>query len=463
MRRCCAIVLALAWLLPGAAVAAAPSDPLYADATGPGGALARIGWSGIGLPDDPAAQPERGYGVGVPLIVIDTGVVMRDIEAPDGVAEFAGGAEVDLASGRCEAPRNGRSTFLPWPDGDIEDRAGHGTTVASLAAGRVNGTFTVGVAPYAQLVVLSIGPFRAPGLEARLRCALTAAARVIAVRGGTGVVNLSMDIADNHIPPARFARLIAPVVRAGGLVVVAAGNGDEVGSQAVVPHTLAVGVEEPGGLRDRHIDVLAPGAGPGIHVVSADGRDLGAESEAMTSWSAALVSGAAASLISSTWWTPQQTLWRLRGGRGGTARTIDLRPGSLASAVPTADDEVEPNDSLLDATSEIPGLGDARGAPQPRLLCRSARCAPVNGIASQTDDPVDVWVVEPPRGRTVCATVATARRGGLASTIRRQRIGRKVVYVVTVRAKAGLVAYRLTPRLCSGEARVTIARLPARG
>ncbi len=357
----------------------------------------------------------------MPVVVIDTGVVTRPVADANGASEFSEGLDVDKDSGRCTSSRRWR----PRADEDfdaslIDDADGHGTTVASLAVGPANGVYTVGVAPNATLLVLKVADDRRhlDNLSAVLRaCALPRAANAIAAAGGAGVINISLGLSASD---RETAAMIAPVVRAGALVVAAAGHpGGAVAQPARASHVLAVGVPAAGW--PALVDVVAPGAGPGVRVVRSTGayESVSPAEPGDTSWASAVSGGAAAYLLSRTPGTAQQIAWRLRLGASGmrSAPMIDLR--RAVAMVAPADDEIEPNDSIALATRTF-AIDGALGTPWTGQ-CRTRRCDSFAGIASRNDDPVDVWVVRTPRG---AGSARRSRRAAARSARRSRASGR---------------------------------------
>jgi len=419
--------------------AADPLDPLYADAvqtaSAPHGWLARLDWDWLTL--QRAATSERAFPT---IAVVDSGV---DVDHP----EFAGNLDMieadsrDCSTGRALTPGPGMRRL----DDLDTDAPGHGTTVAGLAAAPANGDGMVGASPFSSLLVERIAPRGLGGLD----CALAQVGRALAGRGLL-VVNLSLDYGATPTGPARTrAAAIARIVRAGGLVVAAAGNRDplvhaRVAYPAALLHTLTVGDSEGvAAVRLTPPDLLAPGGGVSFPDVATG--EWRTREQPTTSWATALASGAAAALwgahpeaVDGAGLTAQQVAWLLRRGASNSGRyrtstgfgVISLER-SMALVAP-ADDEIEPNDRGAD-------LG-AAGA-QLTLACPGSRCGlEVHGLLARNDDEVDVWKVR--TDRPVCARVR-ATSGRVARVPRVARAG-GAVFVTVRRGSTPLAAYTLT-------------------
>jgi subtilisin family serine protease len=179
----------------------------------------------------------------ITIAVIDTGA---DLAAPDLAAK---------TPSRWNVRSGGR---------DVADRHGHGTFVASLAAGSVsNGEGMAGFGGDARLLVVKAG-----GADGRLTDLEEADAIVYAVRKGAKVINISLGGVTTS-PVEREA--IDFAVRRGVLVVAAAGNGYERGNAVEYPAALlrdrglAVGASTRAGTRaafsstGAHVALAAPG------------------------------------------------------------------------------------------------------------------------------------------------------------------------------------------------------------
>jgi subtilisin family serine protease len=179
----------------------------------------------------------------VTIAVIDTGA---DLGAPDIAAKTPSHWNVRSA---------GR---------DVSDRHGHGTFVASLAAGSItNGEGIAGFGGDARLLVVKAG-----GSDGRLTDVEEADAIVYAVRKGAKVINLSLG---GPTTSAVERRAVDFALRRGVLVVAAAGNTYEQGNGLEYPAALlrerglAVAASTPLGTRasfsstGAHVALAAPG------------------------------------------------------------------------------------------------------------------------------------------------------------------------------------------------------------
>jgi subtilisin family serine protease len=275
--------------------------------------------------------------------------------------------------------------------GNVQDGDGHGTVVSALAAAPANGEGMVGVSPESNLLMVRVRTDPLVGVN----CALDWLARYAARSSSLLVVNLSLD--DLDASTARRTRL-ARLVSEGALVVAATGNDGPsrpIGSPARLPHVLAVGDDEAvERRRGPQLDLLAPGAG--FRVPDAGRGDWKQVTRPFTSWSSAVVSGAAALVwgLRREELTAQQVAWLLRQGASGRGRwrasdgfgTVSVK-GALATRRIPADDEWEVNDTPLQAWRS--------GAPSGG--CRRSTC---HGLAGTTDDPQDWWPVRRRATRT---------------------------------------------------------------
>ncbi|MCW2925111.1 MAG: putative in [Thermoleophilia bacterium] len=330
---------------PAAGEVAAP-DPAQSLSWG----LESLRWSAVAA--EASASTAR------PIAVLDTGFDLAHpaFAAADGTTRFT-------------KVWNATTTTMSVPDD-----AGHGTAVASMAGGtHVAGSAAVGVAPTAPLIGVRIA-------DENGRIYVSAEVRAIrwAVANGAGVINLSVG---SQSPSTAEHAAIADALRAGVVVVAAAGNDGDQGVGAIdypaaYPEVIAVGAidrddDVPG--FSSHGATLALAA-PGVDVDVA--RSGGAwRTWSGTSFAAPAVAGAASILGGMRPdWTPAQ----VRAALVETARDIDVdgwdeRSGSgaldLAAAVewtlaapPAADDPVHAAAAPAAAT---PGPAAATVEPAP--------------------------------------------------------------------------------------------------
>ncbi len=342
-------------------------DPLL----GQQGFLTQIGWTA------PAARGRR------PLVaVLDTGV---DASDPDLAGVVLTGAARSFVDGTAAGT----------------DPDGHGTSVAGIIAARTgNGVGGAGVAA-ARILPVTIadadGRTTPAALVKGLRYATARGARVINISfGGRGY-------------SAAEQRAIDDAVRAGALVVVAAGNdGGSAGGPAypgAYRQVLTVGALGPGGralaLSERGPQVAI--AAPGKNIASIPPRALpgiaaaGLVRRTGTSMAAAIVSGAAARIIARhPRWSAQQVRAVLRetardvppaGDDLSTgAGALDLRAALAAPAPPVEDPE--PNDDTVLAA----GTPAIRVGAAPRVLL---------GRTGSTSDPRDGFPVVLAAGESI--------------------------------------------------------------
>lgn len=183
----------------------------------------------FGLTGDGDGDPETFTEKDTTIAILDTGI-------DAGHVEFAGGKVIgwrDFVNGRAE----------PYDD------HGHGTHVASIAAGRGVGTAT-GVAPGAALVGLKVlgrnGAGRTRDIAAALQYCVDERERL-----GIRVANLSLGSEGSSDGNDFGSRMVQRAVAAGIVVVVAAGNEGPgtrtIGSPAAAPDAITVGsMADPG-------------------------------------------------------------------------------------------------------------------------------------------------------------------------------------------------------------------------
>ncbi len=221
----------------------------------------------------------RSKGAGVVVAVVDTGV---DATHPDLAGRVL--REIDLLPG-----------VTPLPE-----QNGHGTRVASLIAGALNGVGMAGVAPQAGILPVSALDPAGYGDSSTVAKGIIAA-----TNAGARVINLSLGGPDRD--PV-LDKACAYAFSKGAVVVAAAGNsfqwGNEVQYPAASPNVLAVASVDRTGNPSafsntgRHIDLAAPGEAvlAAIPVVAPSNAMYDVESG--TSFAAPHVSGALALVLS---------------------------------------------------------------------------------------------------------------------------------------------------------------------
>ncbi len=246
-----------------APVAAAPivPDPLFPS---------QWNMPAVGIPDAWSSS----LGAGVVVAVIDTGV---DATHPDLAGRVL--PEIDLLPEVTPAP----------------EQNAHGTRVASLIAGGLDGVGMTGVAPQSGILPVSALDPAGFGDSSTVARAIIAAADA-----GARVINLSLGGPD---PDPVLDEACAYAFAKGAVVVAAGGNsyssGNWVQYPAASPHVLGVastdGAGNPSAFSNTgpHIDLAAPGEG-----ILAAVPGAGYSTESGTSFSAPHVSGAAALVLS---------------------------------------------------------------------------------------------------------------------------------------------------------------------
>ena len=337
-------------------------------------------------------------GPGVPIAIVDSGV---DPTQPD----FAGRPNTTFLN---DQTTSGREEY-------------HGTAVASVAAAPDNGFALDGVYPQAVLAVWDASP-SAFGITD-----FAAIAGIQAVSAHCpAVINLSFGSTN---PDPGLQDAILDAVRQGCLVVAAAGNSGDEGSPttypAAWPHVLTVAATDendavaPFSTASPATDVAAPGTGFVADVPTTRSPNGYQDGFAGTSFSAPLVSAAAAWV-----WTvrPALTVSQLSQILRSTARDIgppgfdnssgwgiiDI-PGALAAPTPP-NDPFEPNDDI----SEVkPGSLFAEG--QPPLTTPARPGIRIAATLDTGDDPRDVYRLWVPAKRYVHVTVTS--RGNAAARL----------------------------------------------
>ena len=305
-------------------------------------------------------------GTGIGIAVLDTGV-----------------SEVDELAGRVVG-----GVDLTWEQDGV-DSYGHGTPVASLAAGS-----TTGVAPGAHVVPVKIAGEDGMTDIARLLIGLDWIARH-AGEYDIRVVNLSLGST-----PIAVDLVDAAVQRLwdlGLVVVVAAGNDgpDTLGTPAGNTHVITVGATQGQDTKSINDDVIAPWSANGVDVdgnakpdVVAPGQSVvaagsigswaydehpeghlgdGLQRVSGTSFSTGLVSGAAALILDAhPDWTPDEVLGQLvETGRRTTG--TDAPTPRLHRAVDTTSPVVANGDASETTEAALQELMDL-GPPDPITL-----------------------------------------------------------------------------------------------
>ncbi len=342
---------------------------------------------------DPLASPDLSYhlraigadraeppGRGFPITILDSGI---DLGHPD----FAARPDTVLLNPQ----------FVSGPDGDDY----HGTEVATMAAGAVNGVGGEGVYPQALVRVYDVRDDLSDdavieGIEA-------------AIKAGPSVINLSLG---GPAPSRSLYEATLRALAAGSLVVASSGNELEEGNPtlypAAFPHVLTVGASNRASLptdfssSSPAIDLIAPGEElPFQDPLDATNHYL----IAGTSFSAPIVAAAAAWVrtVRGTMSVGQlSNLIRFSardlGRPGFDERTgygvLDI-PAALAAPLPRKDPQ-EPNDDISHVVS-----GGVFATAKPLASVR------FEALLDQVEDPRDVYRVALPAGRVLTAKVTS--------------------------------------------------------
>lgn len=322
-------------------------------------------------------------GPGVPIVVIDGAV---DATQP----AFTGRANTTYLD----------SPSLAGPD-DY-----HATAVASLAAAPDSGGFT-GVYPQAVLELWDAGRGE-DGIDA----GSAAQGIVTASKHCPAVINLSFGGTE---PNPEVQSAILHAVRAGCLIVAAAGNsgldGDPPTYPASYAHVLAVGATDeqnapaPFSSSGDWVDLAAPGTDMSADVPLSHDASGVSTGLAGTSFAAPLVSAAAAWI-----WTVRPNLsasqvaalLRESAQPVGSQR-FDPKTGygvldiAAALALPApVNDPSEPNDDIPQVK---PGLFFSNG--QPPITTAARPSIRISGTLQQAEDPLDLYRIWVPAHKTV--------------------------------------------------------------
>ena len=323
-------------------------------------------------------------GPGKPVTVVDSGI---DLQHP----EFLNRPDTVPLNPQEPAPFGGE----------------HGTAVASLVGAPRNGVGIVGV--YPQALIQSWDT--ALGQGTSIDTAEVVRGITTAADDGRGVINLSLGSSERD---ELIEQAIDEAYAKGSLVVVASGNDGDHGNPAEYPadypHVLTVGATDRDNAvasfssRSPYVDLVAPGQ----DVTVATASDSSWQVESGTSFSAPIVSGAAAWV-----WTvrPQLDNTQLfevmrRSATDVAAAGRDDASGygllnvaaALAYPAPIRD-PLEPNDDV-DFVQPDAGFFSGLGP----LTTRARQGATLKARLDRLEDPGDVYRVWLPAHRTVHVT-----------------------------------------------------------
>ena len=326
-------------------------------------------------------------GPGKPVTVVDSGV---DMSHP----EFAS---------------RPNTTVLNEQSVDETDED-HGTEVTSIVAAPNNGVGIVGVYPDATLRIWDASPFGFLNEGAAIQGIYEAA------HDGPGVINLSFGGEDDD---PLLDDAIRYAFRTGSLVVAAAGNeglqGSPANYPAFYPHVLTVGATNENNLVagfstvSRFVDLAAPGVRMTVAEPVTDEPSGYLSGVSGTSFASPLVAGAAAWV-----WTVRPQLDNTQlfeimrrsasdigapGVDAGSGYGLLNIPAALTFRAPPRDPQ-EPNEKPREI--EPHGLF-AEGTPP--LTTPGRATTALNARVDRYEDPIDLYRVWAPAGRTLRARV----------------------------------------------------------
>lgn len=151
------------------------------------------------------------------------------------------------------------ASIIPSPDNDPTDQHGHGTHVAGIIAARVNGVGVVGVARYAEILVVKMFPNSSVSVASQ--------AILYAVSQGAKVINISW----GSFYSSSILEEVLDFARSKGVIfAAAAGNSGETENPGLLfpansPLTFAVGASDDKDFRapfssyGEELDIVAPG------------------------------------------------------------------------------------------------------------------------------------------------------------------------------------------------------------
>ncbi|MCH7977835.1 MAG: S8 family serine peptidase [Acidobacteria bacterium] len=231
---------------------------------------------------DPSVGGEGNAGKGVKIAIIDTGIdtshpMFQDpsLALPDSFPRFTPasadcpGSDEDYTNSKVIVARNYVSLLgTPDPNCDAEDRDGHGTFVAAIAAGnRVTGPSAsiAGVAPRAFLGSYKV--FGTPGFNDTASLGAIVKAVEDAVNDGMDIINMSLGSTSSALPSNdTLSQSVATAVLDGVTVVTAAGNQGPgtgtIGSPGISPDAITVGGTTNSRTFANPLRIAAPGGVP---------------------------------------------------------------------------------------------------------------------------------------------------------------------------------------------------------
>jgi subtilisin family serine protease len=384
-------------------------------------------------------------GPGKPVTVVDSGV---DLNHP----EFA--------------TRPNTTALNAQTTSEVDED--HGTAVASVVGATNNGVGIVGVYPDAVLRVWDASPFGFLNEGAAIEGIYEAAQR------GPGVINLSFGGEDDDPlldDAIRFA------FRSGSLVVAAAGNealdGNPPNFPAFYPHVLTVGATDEGNhvaafsSLSPTVDLAAPGVRIPVAEPFAQEPTGYSTTGSGTSFASPLVAGASAWVWTTRPDLDNTQLFELmrqsatdiaaRGFDNASGYGLLNIPGALNFRTPTSDPQ-EPNEK----PREIEAHGLFSSATPP-LTTAGHIAGSITASVDRSEDPLDLYRVWAPAGRTLRAQVTGSVRVRVlerATRVRALAVGKRGAAAYPNRGKGTYVYVEVRPavRLAEYRLRITAVR-----
>ena len=455
VRFCLFLAVVLALLVPAATAGAAPlRSPISILASGslcvPAAAGALASMLIAAAPAEATVQcvPRPADPVGYQVSAVRADQVKPPATTPPIAVLDSGVSDVPELAGRL---RRGANVTGGTRTDDLD---GHGTAVATVAAGQAGGVR--GVSPTSPVIPITIldqrGSTSVDWITEGIKRALSL---------GAGVINISVSGLANAAPPRENRRLQHAIDRAvtkGVPVIVPSGNEgiSELDIPARDAHVIAVGATDESNVRAPFsnsgfgLDLVAPGVG----IVSAAPPVIcgsGYASVEGTSFSAPAVAGAAA-------------LLKAAHPAIDTTQLIDmLRLHGLRSAPPAWNPDT--GFGLLDVPAVLAAPLPPRDAPEvddhvawaklrPPVLTLSRRSVTVNARVATHTDPADFFRVRLKKGDRFRAT--------LSSPGASLRLGFRNATKVIKTAKAGKLAMRIA-RTGTYYVSVRVVRTPPAG
>jgi hypothetical protein len=360
------------------------------------------------VPDDPLSGPPNDWR----RIVADPALTPPPVTPQSPLV-----ALVDAAADLTHPEWTGDPNVATLPGTPVTDS--HGTATMSVAVAPRNGVGILGVWPGAR--ALNVPLATVPGTDGEITCDASGDAIAKAVENGASVINMS------YGSPSRCAAEWVQIyfaVAKGIIPVAAAGNEFEQGNPlefpASLPHvvTVAATTRDDKSARFSNANNAIDLSAPGVDILTAvppalpdpDGAQDGYSVQSGTSFSAPMVSAAIAWVRAArTELTPDRVVQAVRLG----ARDIE-KPGwdpltgfgvlnvgnslNLPADKLPIQDPLEPNDNIVWVD------GTAFGKPA-TAIWKGGTAARVNALLDKQEDPVDVYRIVIPGGRTAKISV----------------------------------------------------------